>query len=78
VVARTVAREGVESLVEALFSMDEPWKSRFLGLVANWATGGLWNGRRPRREEVRAWLQADVGLYREVRLMVRAWRGPVA
>ncbi len=71
-----VVKETVESLVEALFSLDEPWRGRFLSLVATWATGGTWNGRRPRREEVTAWLAADTGLCRVVRLMLNSWQRP--
>lgn len=68
--------ESIEFLVEALYSLREPWRGRFLALVANWATGGAWNGRQPRREEVAAWLRADLTLYREVRSLLYAWQRP--
>lgn len=75
VVVQFTVRE-VESLVEALFSLGEPWRSRFLVLIASWATGGSWNGRQPKREEVAAWLRGDLGLYREVNLLLNAWCRP--
>jgi len=74
--AQDVMKESVESLVEALFSLEEPWRSRFLVLVGNWATGWSRDGRQPGREEIAAWLQADLSLCREVRLLLDAWRKP--
>jgi hypothetical protein len=64
-----------ESLAEALFSMEEPWQSRFLILVAEMATNWTWNGRVPSRGEIAAWL-SDPGVRREVTLMLRAWQNP--
>jgi len=68
---------GVETLTEAMFSLDEPWRGRFLDLVANLATGEMWDGgRRPGREEVTTWLGTDYGLYQEMMMLVDAWRRP--
>ncbi len=64
-----------ESLAEALFSLDEPWRDRFLALVAEWATGRGWHGRRPRRAEVESWLRADIRLCREIWSLLNAWGG---
>ena len=65
-----------ESLIEALFSLEEPWRGRFLNLVANLATRWTWDGRRPTQEEIIAWLRADRDLYRGVKLLLDAWPRP--
>jgi len=67
----------VEPLTEALFSLEEPWQSRFLSLVANLATKWSWNGQRPTREEITDWLNVDPELYQEVNLLLDTWQGPV-
>ena len=69
-------RDKARSLAEALFSLDEPWQGRFLDLVANLATNSVWDGRRPTREEVLVWLNADSDLCQEVKLLLDAWRRP--
>ena len=70
-------RDKVESLTEALFSLEEPWQGRFLNLVANLATKWSWNGQRPTREEIVGWLNVDLELYRGVKLLLDTWQGPV-
>ena len=65
-----------EPLADALFSLDEPWRGRFLFLVANLATNWAWGGRRPTWEEVAAWLGGDLGLCQYVRLLLDAWGRP--
>lgn len=65
-----------EALATDLFSLDEPWRSRFLDLVANMATRWKWNGHQPTREEIVAWLGRNPALYREIRLLLRAWQRP--
>ena len=65
-----------QSLAQALFSLDEPWKSRFLKLVANLATNWTWDGRAPTCEEMSVWLCTDLDLYREVRMLLDAWLRP--
>ena len=67
----------VASLTEALFSLEEPWQSRFLNLVANLATKWSWNGQRPTREEITGWLNVDPELHQHVKLLLDTWRGPV-
>ena len=66
-----------EILAQALYALEEPWRSRFLCLVASLATGAPWNGRLPTQEEVTAWL-GNWHLHREVTLMVHAWRRGLA
>ncbi len=65
--------ESIDSLVEDLFSLDEPWRGRFLILVADRATHGSWSQRLPQPWEVKAWLDEDTGLYRQVSLMLKIW-----
>jgi len=67
-------QKDIEGLVDDLYSLSEPWRGRFLQLVAERATGGTWNGRRPTKEELATWLGTDLGLYREVLLLLRAWQ----
>ncbi len=69
--------EGVKTVAETIFSLEEPWQSRFLTLVANHATDGAWDGRLPAREEIAAWLEADRNLCREAKLWLNAWRRPI-
>jgi hypothetical protein len=64
----------IELLTEDLFSLDEPWRSRFLELVANEATGWRWEGRPPTREEVTTWL-GDGELHYKVAQILNAWQG---
>jgi len=64
-----------DSLAEALFSMEEPWQSRFLILVAEMATNWTWNGRIPTHREIVTWL-SDPDVRREVALMLRSWQNP--
>ncbi len=73
---RFIVEERVKALTEALFSLDEPWRGRFLDLVAKQATRWRWDGRQPEREEITAWLGASPGLYQEVTLLLNAWQGP--
>ncbi|MGD1995682.1 MAG: hypothetical protein PVH62_02805 [Anaerolineae bacterium] len=61
-----------ESLAARLVALEEPWKSRFLGLVADWATGQDWDGRLPTQKEVVKWL-GDWALYRRVALLLKIW-----
>lgn len=66
-----------KSLTDALFSLEEPWQERFLELVAHRATDRAWDGRRPTRAEVVAWLTADLDLYREVKTLLDTWHRPM-
>jgi hypothetical protein len=63
----------IEVLVEDLYSLREPWRGRFLNLVAHLATGNGGDGRAPGREQLANWLWADPRLCREVKLLLDAW-----
>jgi hypothetical protein len=66
-----------EEIVAALYGLGEPWRSRFLTLTAQLATGGAWNGRgEPAPEDLEGWLRADLRLRWQVTLLLRAWRRP--
>jgi hypothetical protein len=67
-------RERTNSLTDSLFSLEEPWRSRFLTLLANRARGWRRDEQLPTREEVATWLD-DQGLCREVELLLSVWRG---
>lgn len=73
---RTGMRDKAKSLTDALFSLEEPWRGRFLDLVANLATSWTWDSQLPTRKEVASWLIADLELYREVKLLLDAWERP--
>ena len=66
--------ERAESLTNALFSLEEPWRSRFLDLVANQATGQARDGAIPTPDEVTTWL-GDTGLYRRIMRLLYVWQG---
>jgi hypothetical protein len=66
-----------EELAHTILDLDEPWRSRFLFLVASLATGGNWNGvEEPGQETLARWLRMDLDLRRRMTLMVSAWRRP--
>jgi len=60
----------------ALFDLDEPWRERFLGLVANLATCWAWEEKQPTREEIEAWLGARPILRKQVWSLLLRWRRP--
>jgi len=66
-----------ELLTDALFALDEPWRSRFLSLVANMATSGTWRGNAPKRDDIVYWLSTDQALFRRTERLLTAWRDPV-
>ena len=65
-----------ESLANALYALDEPWRGRFLELVAEMATRGGWNGRRPKRDDIVSWLSTDHALFRQTERLLDTWRNP--
>jgi len=73
---RIIVGEKIDILTDALFSLDEPWQGRFLNLVANLATRWAWSGTRPTKEEITAWLGAELSLYQEVNRLLNAWWRP--
>lgn len=62
-------------IVGALYRLDEPWRGRFLVLVANLATGWRWAGREPERGELTGWLENSLSLQRYTVLLLRRWTG---
>ena len=65
--------KGAGSLAEDLFHLPDPWRDRFLTLIAIRAVGCVNEGRPPTQEDVTKWL-ADLNLYREVMLMLSSWQ----
>lgn len=65
-----------EALAKALFSLNDPWRGRFLDLVANRATNKAWDSQLPTREDVTTWLSGNPGLYQDVRYMLNSWQKP--
>jgi hypothetical protein len=65
----------VDSVTEALFCLEEPWRGRFLILLANLATKWAWNGRLPEREDVAGWLRTNRDLRQQVRMLLDTWQG---
>jgi hypothetical protein len=63
-----------DSLAEALFSLAEPWRSRFLAFLAERATRWAWDGGTPSRQQVAVWL-GDSSLYEVMALMLCRWAG---
>ena len=63
---------GPEGMVEILLHLDEPWRTRFLRLVACTVVS-TWNSRDPTREELTRWLGEDIRLYRWTLQLLRAW-----
>ena len=61
-------------IVEAMYGLDDPWRTRFLELTAHLATGNG-NGRVPDRVEVETWLRQNRFLRRKLRSLLRTWNG---
>jgi hypothetical protein len=73
-IEKQVLTEGkAESLAKDLFSLDEPWRERFLDLVANLATHCAWDEGQPTWEDVTGWLGTHPTLYQRVRLLLSLW-----
>jgi hypothetical protein len=67
--------EEIQAMVSTLFLLNEPWRGRFLAWVAGRSSQVREEGPQPGREDVRDWLLADLGLYREVSLLLDRWQG---
>lgn len=65
--------KGAGALAESLYCLPDPWRDRFLTLIAFRAVGRIKDGGPPTQEDVTAWL-ADLNLYREVTLMLGSWQ----
>ena len=70
-----VFTQRARSLSNILFSLDEPWRGRFLDLVTIQATGEswTWSGEPPTQEEIVYWL-GDRNVYENVSRMLHAWQ----
>jgi hypothetical protein len=66
----------MDSLAEDLFSLDEPWRGRFLRLVATRVTTQIEARQQLTPEEVSAWFAADPFLRRRISLLLYLWQGP--
>jgi hypothetical protein len=66
----------VDSLTDDLFALEEPWRSRFLALVASRATWQTDLAKQPTPEEVAAWLSSNPALYRWTSVLLHSWERP--
>jgi hypothetical protein len=62
-------------LVEDLYALEEPWRTRFLVLIAKLATGRQWDNHTPSRSTTEAWLAEHAWLQKQVAQMLDAWVG---
>jgi hypothetical protein len=68
--------EEIHTLVSTLFLLNEPWRGRFLAWMAKRSSEVVWeDGPQPGQEDVKDWLLADLGLCREVSLLLDRWQG---
>jgi hypothetical protein len=67
---------GSESLAQTMFSLEEPWRGRFLELVATMATSKTKTRQQPSQKQVATWLSASPGLYQDIRYLLNAWQSP--
>lgn len=58
------------ALANAICSLDEPWRTRFIDLITKRVPATL--STPPSQEELAGWLQNRV-LYRDMRMLFRAW-----
>jgi hypothetical protein len=63
------------SLVDDLYALDEPWRTRFLILIAKLATGQQWDDQPPSRSTTEAWLKEHAWLQRQITYMLETWVG---
>jgi len=68
--AMAFARYRASALTDGVFALDEPWRGRFLNLIAAYAQA--YDAQTPSRDDVRIWLR-DERLHRQIWLMLRAW-----
>jgi hypothetical protein len=62
-------------LVEELYALEEPWRTRFLILIAKLATGRQWNDHTPSRSATEAWLEEHAWLQKQIAQMLDTWSG---
>jgi hypothetical protein len=66
--------DNIDTLTEGILSLDEPWRSRFLTLLALRAREKGQTGHHPSRETLIQWLQ-DVDIYKEFVVLLDEWQG---
>ena len=66
----------VDSLTDDLFSLEEPWRSRFLTLIASRATWRAELAHQPTPEEVAAWFTNNPALHKWTLVLLRMWQRP--
>ena len=67
----------IAGTVDGILALDEPWRGRFLNVIANLATGGAWNGNgEPAREDLLIWLRTNRALRVQTVQMYSTWRRP--
>ena len=60
-------------LVEDLYALEEPWRTRFLELIAKLATGQQWGNQTPSRNMTEAWLLENKQLRNQIAQMLKTW-----
>jgi hypothetical protein len=73
---RRMSAVTMDSLTEALFSLDEPWRGRFLSLVVTRVSMWTEDRSQPTPEEVSACFEADPSLRRRISSLLYLWQGP--
>jgi hypothetical protein len=62
-------------LVEELYALEEPWRTRFLVFIAKLATGQQWDDPMPNRSTTETWLAERVWLQKQIAQMLDLWVG---
>ena len=59
-----------------MFSLEEPWRGRFLELVVSMAASKTTTTQRgrPTQREVANWLDTNPSLYQDIRYLLNSWR----
>ena len=70
----TVEISRAAAVTDRVYALDEPWRTRFLQLIASYAQIRP-SGGAPTRDDVLGWL-GDERLNEQIRLMLRAWTRP--
>lgn len=70
-----ISFERAQAITKVLFSLQEPWRERFLSVVARMAQGHNTVEAIPQREQVVQWLAQDSCLCQYVSCLVRSWLG---
>jgi len=60
-------------LVNDLYALEEPWRTRFLELIAKLATGQQWDHQTPSRNMTETWLLENRQLRNQIAQMLKTW-----